>query len=184
MTLQASGAITLADIAAEFGGSTPHSLSEYYRGGTYVGDHAGTTTIPTSGAIDFADFYSTYDFVADYTPDALNWTNISGAYDGLDIVNTNTQTLAGINSTITIEVYRNTGSGTLSCTKNGVPSGTVPVAASGSGHTFTAVSGDAIYFTWTVPPSSSDNYTVYVENVSDGNATLDTFTVITTGSGF
>ena len=30
MTLQSSGAISLANIAAEFGGSTPHSLSEYY----------------------------------------------------------------------------------------------------------------------------------------------------------
>lgn len=48
MALQSSGAISLQDIAAEFGGTTPHSLSEYY------GAAAG---IPTSGAIDFADFY-------------------------------------------------------------------------------------------------------------------------------
>ena len=48
MALQSSGAISLANIAAEFGGATPHSLSEYY------GAAAG---IPTSGAIDFADFY-------------------------------------------------------------------------------------------------------------------------------
>ena len=184
MTLQASGAITLADIAAEFGGATPHSLSEYYRGGTYVPDTAGNVSIPTSGAIAFDDFYGTAAFVADYIPDALNWTNISGSYTGFDTVDTNTQTLAGINSTITIEVYRNTGGGTLSCYKNAVLATTVPVAASGSGNTFTAEVGDDIHFTWTVPPSSSDNYTVYVENDSDGNTVLDTFTVITTGSGF
>ena len=50
MTLQSSGAISLSQIAAEFGGSTPHSLSEYY------GAAAG---VPSSGAIDFADFYGT-----------------------------------------------------------------------------------------------------------------------------
>lgn len=36
MTLQASGSISLADLAAEYGGTAPHSLSEYYRGGAYV----------------------------------------------------------------------------------------------------------------------------------------------------
>lgn len=48
MTLQSSGAISLLDIATEFGGTAPHSLNEYY------GAAAG---VPTSGAIDFADFY-------------------------------------------------------------------------------------------------------------------------------
>lgn len=48
MALQSSGSISLQNIATEFGGTTPHSLSEYY------GAAAG---IPTSGAIDFADFY-------------------------------------------------------------------------------------------------------------------------------
>jgi len=47
MALQSSGPISLNDIATEFGGSTPHSLSEYYGAG-------GT---PSSGAISLADFY-------------------------------------------------------------------------------------------------------------------------------
>jgi hypothetical protein len=50
MALQSSGAISLNDIAGEFGGSTPHSLSEYY---------AAASGVPSSGAIDFADFYGT-----------------------------------------------------------------------------------------------------------------------------
>ena len=50
MTLQSSGAISLADIASEFGGSTPHSLSEYYEG------HSG---IPSSGTISMSQFYGT-----------------------------------------------------------------------------------------------------------------------------
>lgn len=47
MVLQSSGAISLADIAAEFGGTTPHSLSEYY----------GSGSVPTSGTISFSQFY-------------------------------------------------------------------------------------------------------------------------------
>lgn len=50
MGLQTSGAISIGDIATEFGGSAPHSLSEYY------GAAAG---VPTSGAISIGDFYGT-----------------------------------------------------------------------------------------------------------------------------
>ena len=55
MALQSSGQISLQDIANEFGGSTPHSISEYYRNGGLV--PGNNTNIPTSGTIDFADFY-------------------------------------------------------------------------------------------------------------------------------
>ena len=48
MALQSSGAISLNDIADEFGGSTPHSLSEYY------GVASG---IPSSGTISISQFY-------------------------------------------------------------------------------------------------------------------------------
>lgn len=55
--LQSSGAIDLQDVADEFGGSTPHGISEYYRNGQYVTEN--NTGIPTSGTIDMADFYGT-----------------------------------------------------------------------------------------------------------------------------
>lgn len=45
MTLQTSGSISLSELASEFGGSAPHSLSEYYRGGANV-----PTTITTGVA--------------------------------------------------------------------------------------------------------------------------------------
>lgn len=48
MALQSSGAISIDDIATEFGGTTPHGLSEYY---------GVATGIPTSGSIDISDFY-------------------------------------------------------------------------------------------------------------------------------
>ena len=50
MTLQSSGPISLGDIQAEFGGSNPISLSEYY--GVAEG-------VPAQGAIGLADFYGT-----------------------------------------------------------------------------------------------------------------------------
>ena len=53
MDLQSSGAISIANIATEFGGSQPHALNEYYRGGSFV--TSNNTNVPTSGTIDFAD---------------------------------------------------------------------------------------------------------------------------------
>lgn len=55
MALQSSGTISIQDIVDEFGGTAPHSLSEYYRGGTYVG--SSNTGVPTSGTIALSDFY-------------------------------------------------------------------------------------------------------------------------------
>jgi hypothetical protein len=48
MALQSSGEISLNDIATEFSGTAPHSLSEYY---------GVDTGIPSSGEISFSDFY-------------------------------------------------------------------------------------------------------------------------------
>lgn len=55
MALQSSGPISLSDLQDEFGGSSPISLSEYYRGGAYTTDN--NTNVPTSGAISIDDFY-------------------------------------------------------------------------------------------------------------------------------
>jgi len=55
MALQSSGQISLGDIAAEYGGSAPHSLSEYY----------GDGNAPSSGEIQLAaDFYGTSSFTS------------------------------------------------------------------------------------------------------------------------
>lgn len=55
MALPSSGTISLSDIQTEFGGTNPISMSEYYRGGSFVTDN--NTDIPTSGTIAFDDFY-------------------------------------------------------------------------------------------------------------------------------
>ena len=57
MALQTSGTISLSNIQTEFGGTNPVSMSEYYRGGSYVTDN--NTEVPTSGSIDLSDFYGT-----------------------------------------------------------------------------------------------------------------------------
>ena len=50
MALPGSGAISLNDVATEFGGTIPHSLSEYY---------GADTGVPSSGTISLSDFYGT-----------------------------------------------------------------------------------------------------------------------------
>jgi len=59
MALQSSGTISHDNIQTEFGGANPISLSEYYRGGTYVPNISQNNSIPTSGTISEANFYST-----------------------------------------------------------------------------------------------------------------------------
>lgn len=58
MALQSSGQIKLSEIAAEFGGSAPHALSEYH----------GQGNAPASGEIQLAaDFYGTSSSLAQFT---------------------------------------------------------------------------------------------------------------------
>lgn len=75
MALQSSGAISLSQIAGEFGGSTPHSLSEYYRSGGLV--TSNNTNIPASGSISFSNFYGAAAFT--YT----TFYNSSGVWTGV-----------------------------------------------------------------------------------------------------
>ena len=55
MALQSSGAISIGNLATEFGDSTPNAMSEFYRGGSLVGTN--NTNVPASGAIALSDFY-------------------------------------------------------------------------------------------------------------------------------
>ena len=58
-----SGEIDFGDLQTFWGGSNPISLSEYYRGGSYVpslSDTGDNDNIPTSGEISISDFYGMY----------------------------------------------------------------------------------------------------------------------------
>lgn len=59
MPLPASGPLTLTQIQAEFGGTAPVGLSEYYRGGPYVPASINTATVPSSGPLAVSNFYGT-----------------------------------------------------------------------------------------------------------------------------
>ena len=50
------GQISISDLVAEFGGSAPHALSEYYRNAGLV--PANNTDIPTSGEFKLTNCYS------------------------------------------------------------------------------------------------------------------------------
>lgn len=57
MSLPSSGPISLSNLATEFGGTPPHSLSEYYRGGIYVPNSPQNYPIPTNGPMSMNMFY-------------------------------------------------------------------------------------------------------------------------------
>lgn len=58
MTIKSSGSLAMSEIVAEFGGTAPYLLSQYYRGGARVPNGpAANGNIPTSGVIKFSDFY-------------------------------------------------------------------------------------------------------------------------------
>ena len=64
MALPSSGTLSINDIVGEFGGSAPHALSEYYRGGSLVPDVTQNSSVPASGTIKITDFYG----AVNYTP--------------------------------------------------------------------------------------------------------------------
>lgn len=59
MAIRKSGPIKFSELQAEFGGTEPISLSEYYRGSGSVDDIAFNGTIPSGGEISVEDFYDT-----------------------------------------------------------------------------------------------------------------------------
>ena len=95
MALQSSGRITLNDIAVEFGGNTPHNLSEYY---------GAASGIPGSGTIKFSDFYGK----SSGPPPLPNFPRLNGIYAG-----------AGVN----LMTYTKTGGGGGGGTRRSIETG-------------------------------------------------------------
>lgn len=76
MALPSSGVMTLAMIQAEFGGTNPISLSEYYKGGAYVTATDIAPNVPASGAISLLNFRG----AAKNIVGQLQWTT-PGSFD-------------------------------------------------------------------------------------------------------
>ena len=72
MALASSGEISFAQIVTEFGGTAPHSMSEYY---TLLGQ--GVTGLPSSGTFNFSHFHGKDKDVAVWTPSGYNTTTLT-----------------------------------------------------------------------------------------------------------
>lgn len=58
MAVKSSGTLGfVTDVVAEFGGSSPYALTDYYRGGSLVPDIGANSGVPASGTIALTDFY-------------------------------------------------------------------------------------------------------------------------------
>lgn len=72
MALPSAGQLSIADLAAEFGGAQPNSLSAFYRGGALVPNVAQNNNVPASGQISINNFY-------DSVAQLVDWVTPSGS---------------------------------------------------------------------------------------------------------
>lgn len=148
MAIAASGAVSLSDFRSEFvGGSSAISLGDLYRGGSNIRAKAGNNTatnlaanVPASGAIDFADFYSTAKgFRKTYSSGATNQdaSAVFGDDYGVNypkeiVINSGVE--LGATSTSQEALQIDSGlSGGLNITNNGTLSGAGGAANGGAG---------------------------------------------------
>lgn len=108
MAIHGTGSpLSLSQIASEFGGDAPHSMSEYYAGGSNV--PAGTSgnggDIPSSGAINFNIFYTSQKV----TRVAIGLT-ISSTTQNYNIYSNKGGTYSAGNSDVTLTVQAIVGS--------------------------------------------------------------------------
>lgn len=150
MTLQSSGAISLANIQTEFGGSNPIGLSEYYRNGNYVPSSA--TTIPTSGTIQLDDFYgSEAAVVLTISTNATNYNILTAAVaagfnnsvGGVIHLTINSGVTVSGSSAAAIVTGALHASTTLTITNNGTVSGYTGATSTTAGQAG-SVGGDAL----------------------------------------
>jgi len=181
MALQSSGAISLANIQTEFGGTNPISLSEYY----------STGNAPASGEIQLAaDFYGTSNIIdLDFAIQGGTTTRGAGTHSSVSIGTANTNRMVVISahsygttspSAITI------GGNAMSLLKTGtrqyiaylkVPTGTTADIVITGGATFT----QQIYTLNTVNSGVSDSQ-ISESSTSLGSTTSGSFTFSTTVS--
>lgn len=86
-SLPASGTISINDLATTFGGTTPHSMNEYYKGGGNVPNITANASVPTSGQISLNQFYgaatsgSAISFTGQGTTSiTVPWPSTAGTY--------------------------------------------------------------------------------------------------------
>ena len=112
MAVTSSVPIDITDLANEFGGDLPHSLTEYYRNGGLVPTNSTTGSIPTSGEISLKAFLGTTNNVTtgNYTIEigvsfiglgvGVTGFNANGQAGSYGSISTNTIGFDGFNVTI------------------------------------------------------------------------------------
>lgn len=160
-----TGSLAMTEIAAEFGGTAPHALSEYYSGGSLVG--AGTTgtpggvttTIPSAGTVSIANFYGasnviSIDMIAVGGGGGGAASDGGGAGEsgggGGGVVRASGLTTTGGTFTIVIGAGGGSGSigGTTTVTKGGI---TIEAAGGGAGDNgSSSSSGTILLSSWSV----------------------------------
>jgi len=126
-------AISMTTIATEFGGTVPHSLSEYYRGGGLVPNVPANAAIPTSGQIAIGNFYGATNRIS------VPLTLAGNAYNYNVYANRGPAYVAGISDVV---VTVNPGV-TIGSTSTGAYAMLVP-SAFNPGDTITIVNGGVI----------------------------------------
>jgi len=110
MAVKSSGPLSIEEIATEFDGGRPHSLSEYYRNGGRVPDSSLNTNIPTTGAISVSNFYSSSKFYSETLEipglDAINYAN---ACSGQNTTNNTQPNLDGVQKSRYYRTFKGLG---------------------------------------------------------------------------
>ncbi len=157
--IPASGAISLADFATEFGGTAPHSMSEYYRDGANV--PSNNSNVPTSGAFRFGQMRGAINAIINTL---ANTTNV------------NLATLFGDNwaSSVPKEIIIPSG-----VTIGGTGSSDALTAPSGMGGTLTITNaGNILGFGGAVASAGGNAI-----NIASANITVDNTGLIAGGGG-
>ena len=132
MALPSSGTISLNDIQTEFGGTNPISISEYYRGGSFMSDN--NSNVPTSGTIDLADFHGSV------LANSITYEIIGGGGEGAGGYTGQGNGSAGTDSSLA----SSSGTSFTTVTSTGGAGGTQPAPFSGSFRVGEA--GEASYY--------------------------------------
>ena len=120
MTIKSSGSLNTTEIVAEWGGSQPNSLSEYYSGGSLVYSGAADgdgNAIPSSGnPISFSHFFDTEKFI-----EAGSFTTVSATGTRNGGQDTSTVTVpAGANAIYFVNTVAGGGGGLRGSDHKGV----------------------------------------------------------------
>lgn len=137
-TLQSSGTISLNDIAAVMGGSPPHYLSEYYRGGALTpATKSSSVREPSVGEYYIKVSYSWMDWSAGYVE--ITWNSIYlGEFVGQGATSFTIDSYTYYRGafyeldpeymTDNYGIYRTSGSGTVDINTNVPSSGTISLS--------------------------------------------------------